>query len=66
MLDGLVKFEQIWFVEDFAAVGARVDVIAEREKELVRGDIGFGEGPGWWVTGMIQGDGFGWVDRGLA
>ncbi len=41
MLDGLVKFEQIWFVKDFAAVGARVDVIPEREKELVGVDIGF-------------------------
>lgn len=32
---GLVAFEEVWFLENLAADGARVDVVAEGEEEVV-------------------------------
>jgi len=48
VLEGLVGFQEVGFLEDLTARGAGEDVVAEREKEVgVGGDVGFGTRPGW-------------------
>lgn len=42
VLYGLMLFEEVGVLEDFAANWARVDVVPEREEGLVGRDIGFG------------------------
>lgn len=60
VLDGLMEVQEVGFGEDFAAVGTRVDVIAEGEEVVLLGggDIGVGR----WVAGRIGG-GY-WVETG--
>lgn len=48
VLEGLVGFQEVGFLEDLAARGAGEYVVAEREEEVgVGGDVRFGTRPGW-------------------